>query len=199
MKKLFIAAPLALCASIAMADDLQARAEAMMLKSFQANGIASLDRQKQDEIQKACSSPTRPDAATMKRLEAAELAKIQWPGGNNYTGGDWKEGQKIAMSGRGLTWTDKTPDNNGGGCYNCHAMDPKEVSEGTIGPSLEGYAKLRGNSEEVVKYTWGKLWNSKAYNACSDMPRNGYGGILTEAQIRHVMAYLFDPASPVNQ
>jgi sulfur-oxidizing protein SoxX len=73
------------------------------------------------------------------------------------------------------------------------------VSEGTIGVSLEGYAKLRGNSEEIVKYTWGKLWNSKAYNACSDMPRNGYGGILTEEQIRHVMAYLFDPASPVNQ
>ena len=137
--------------------------------------------------------------ARLTALEAAELATIQWPADGNYTGGDWKEGQKIAASGRGLTWTDKTPYNNGGGCYNCHAMDPKEVSEGTIGVSLEGYGKLRGNSEEIVKYTWGKLWNSKAYNACSDMPRNGYGGILTEAQIRHVMAYLFDPASPVNQ
>jgi sulfur-oxidizing protein SoxX len=31
------------------------------------------------------------------------------------------------------------------------------------------------------------------------MPRNGYGAILTETQIRHVMAYLFDPASPVKQ
>lgn len=199
MKKLFIIAPLALCASVAMADDLQAKVEDMMLKSFQANGIATLDRQKQDAVQKACSSPTLPDADTMKRLEAAEMATIKWPADGHYIDGDWKEGQKIALSGRGLTWTDKTPDNNGGGCYNCHAMDPKEVSAGTIGVSLEGYGKTRGTSEEVIKYTWGKLWNSKAYNACSDMPRNGYGGILTETQIRHVMAYLFDPASPVNQ
>ena len=199
MKKLFIVVPLALCASVAMADDLQAKVEDMMLKSFQANGIATLERQKQDMVQKACSSPTPPDADTMKRLEAAEMATIKWPADGNYIDGDWKEGQKIALSGRGLTWTDKTPDNNGGGCYNCHAMDPKEVSAGTIGTSLEGYGKTRGTSEEVIKYTWGKLWNSKAYNACSDMPRNGYGGNLTEVQIRHVMAYLFDPASPVNQ
>lgn len=199
MKKLFIAVPLALCASVAVADELQAKVEEMMPSSFKANGIASLDRQKQDEIQKACSSPAPPDAETMQRLQAAEMAKIQWPAGGNYTGGDWKEGQKIAASGRGLTWTDKTPSNNGGGCYNCHAMDPNEVSEGTIGPSLEGWGKIRGTDEESVRYTWGKLWNSKAYHACSDMPRNGYGGILTEAQIRHVMAFLFDPASPVNQ
>lgn len=198
MKKLFIA-PLALCASVAFAADLETRVEEMMLKSFKANGIASLDRQVRDEVQKACSSPDQPDAATMKRLEAAEMATIQWPADGNYTGGDWKEGAKIAISGRGLTWTDKTPDNNGGGCYNCHAMDPKEVSAGTIGPSLVGYAKIRGSSDEIVKYTWGKLWNAKAYNACSNMPRNGFGGILTEEQIRHVMAYLFDPQSPVNQ
>ncbi|HRP66117.1 MAG TPA: sulfur oxidation c-type cytochrome SoxX [Thauera sp.] len=198
MKKLFIA-PLALCASVAFAADLDTRVEEMMLKSFKANGIASLDRQVRDEVQKACSSPDQPDAETMKRLEAAEMATIKWPADGNYTGGDWKEGAKIAISGRGLTWTDKTPDNNGGGCYNCHAMDPKEVSAGTIGPSLVGYAKIRGSSDEIVKYTWGKLWNSKAYNACSNMPRNGFGGILTEEQIRHVMAYLFDPQSPVNQ
>ena len=76
MKKLFIVAPLALCASVAMADELQAKVEDMMLKSFQANGIATLERQKQDEVQKACSSPTFPDADTMKRLEAAEMATI---------------------------------------------------------------------------------------------------------------------------
>ena len=199
MKKLILA-PLALCVSLAFASDLEKRTEEMMLSSFKANGIASLDRQVRDEVQKLCSSPTQPDAATMKRLEEAEMKTIQWPSdGDFYKGGDWKEGQKIALSGRGLTWTDNEKTVNGGGCYNCHGMDPKEVSYGTIGPVLHGYGKLRGTSEEIVKYTWGKLWNSKAYNACSQMPRNGYGGILSEAQIRHVMAYLFDPASPVNQ
>ncbi len=59
--------------------------------------------------------------------------------------------------------------------------------------------KLRGNSEAVVQYTWGKIYNAKAYNACSNMPRMGHYKLLTEDQMRHVMALLLDPASPVNQ
>ncbi len=31
------------------------------------------------------------------------------------------------------------------------------------------------------------------------MPRFGHRGILTEQQMKDVMAYLFDAASPVNQ
>ncbi|MGL1834796.1 sulfur oxidation c-type cytochrome SoxX [Rhodocyclaceae bacterium SMB388] len=199
MKKL-IFAPLALFASIAVASDLEARVEEMMVSSFKASGIATLDRQVRDDIQKACSSPTDPDPETMKRLQAVEMETIKWPSdGDFYEGGDWKEGQKIALSGRGLTWRDPADLVNGGSCYNCHGLDPTNESYGTIGPALHGYGRLRGNSEEIVKYTWGKLWNSKAYNACSTMPRNGYGNILTEDQIRHVMAYLFDPESPVNE
>jgi sulfur-oxidizing protein SoxX len=198
MKKLMFA-PLALFASVAIASDLEARVEEMMVSSFKATGIATLDRQVRDEIQKACSSPTDPDSETMKRLEAAEMETIKWPSnGDYYESGDWKEGQKIALSGRGLTWSDPADLVNGGSCYNCHGLDPANESYGTIGPALHGYGRLRGNSEEIVKYTWGKLWNSKAYNACSTMPRNGYGNILTEDQIRHVMAYLFDSESPVN-
>ena len=54
-------------------------------------------------------------------------------------------------------------------------------------------------SKPIVEYTWGKIWNAKAYNACSNMPRAGHMGNLTEAQIRHVMALLLDPQSPVNK
>jgi sulfur-oxidizing protein SoxX len=31
------------------------------------------------------------------------------------------------------------------------------------------------------------------------MPRFGHNGILTETQLRHLMALLLDPKSPVNQ
>ena len=75
MKKLFFALPLVLGASFANADEVQTKVEQMMLDSFKANGIASLDRQKQDAVQKACSSLTLPDAETMRKLEAAELAR----------------------------------------------------------------------------------------------------------------------------
>ena len=54
-------------------------------------------------------------------------------------------------------------------------------------------------SQAVVHYTWGRLWNAKAYKACSDMPRFGHAGILSEQQIRDVMALLLDPESPVNR
>ena len=54
-------------------------------------------------------------------------------------------------------------------------------------------------SVAIVQYTWGKLWNSKAYGACSNMPRFGHAGLLDEKQIRDVMALLLDPKSPVNQ
>lgn len=200
MKKMLMIVPLALCAGLATADDLDAKLAKMVQTSFQAKGIATMDRMVQDDVQKACSGPTEPDEATRKRLEAAQMQTIKWPAnGDFYQGGDWKEGHKIAFSGRGLTWRDKADAANGGGCYNCHGLDPAEISYGTIGPNLQGYAKVRGRSDEIVKYTWGKIYNAKAYNLCSDMPRNGHGGILTEAQIRDVMAYLFDPASPVNK
>ena len=50
-----------------------------------------------------------------------------------------------------------------------------------------------------MDYTWNKIWNSRASNACSNMPRFGHNGILTEQQIKHVMALLLDPKSAVNQ
>jgi sulfur-oxidizing protein SoxX len=51
----------------------------------------------------------------------------------------------------------------------------------------------------MVEYTWGRIWNSKAYNACSNMPRAGHMGILNETQVRHLVALLLDPKSPVNE
>jgi sulfur-oxidizing protein SoxX len=50
-----------------------------------------------------------------------------------------------------------------------------------------------------VHYTWVKLWNSKAYAACSNMPRFGHQKLLNEQQMRHIMSLLLDPRSPVNQ
>ena len=134
----------------------------------------------------------------MQAIEAEQMKTIRYPSDGKYFG-NWKEGEKIALSGKGLTWTDKTPHDNGGGCYNCHQMSSKEISYGTIGPSLLEWGKIRGNSEDNIKYTWGKIYNAKAYNACSNMPRNGDAEILTEQQIKHLMAYLFDPESPVNK
>ena len=50
----------------------------------------------------------------------------------------------------------------------------------------------------VVEYTWGKLWNARASNACSGMPRFGDHQLLDETQLKNLMALLLDPKSPVN-
>ena len=189
------------------ARQLDQQAEAMMRASFREQGIAKLDRLDQDDAQKACSQSKAPRPAVAKKIEAAQMATVKWPTDGNFIG-DWKEGEKLAQNGRGMTWTDASaaPSKNGAMCYNCHQIDKKEISFGTIGPSLWNYGKLRGvadpadpASAAIVKYTWGKLWNSKAYSACSNMPRFGHAELLTEQQIRDVMALLLDPKSPVNQ
>jgi sulfur-oxidizing protein SoxX len=139
----------------------------------------------------------RPSAEVAKQLEADQMKTIAFPAGSLM--GDWKRGESIAQSGRGMTWTDKAETPNGGSCYNCHQLAKKEISFGTLGPSLLGFGKIRGNSAEMQKYAYGKIYNAKAYNACSQMPRLGWSGTLTEQQIKDLVAYLLDPASPVNQ
>lgn len=176
--------------------------DAMMQSGFQAKGIAKVDRLNQDATQKLCSNPftaySEKNAALREKLQAENQASIKYPADGKMMG-DWKNGEKIAQSGRGLTWTDKADTVNGGNCYNCHQITKEELSYGTIGPSLYNYGKLRGNSEEIVKYTWGKIYNAKATNLCSLMPRAGAMGILSEAQIRDLVALLLDPESPVNK
>ena len=174
----------------------------MMQSSFQTKGIASVDRLTQDENQMACSTLVKGkpqiNAKQQAKIEKTNLSLVAYPQDGVYLG-NWREGEKIAQSGKGATWSDKADDVNGGGCYNCHQLDKKEISYGTIGPTLYNYGKIRGQDEAVLKYTWAKLYNSKAYNACSVMPRFGHFKLLTENQLRDLMALLLDPQSPVNQ
>ena len=94
-------------------------------------------------------------------------------------------------------------------CYprlNVDQLTPNEISFGNQGPSLQKYGSIRGvkdpaaaESADMVRYTWGRIYNTHAFNACSNMPRFGDAGILTAEQMTHVMALLLDPASPVNK
>ena len=138
----------------------------MMKDGFRADGIAGLDRIDQDATQKFCSDP---DFANSKqgdvmrdKIQKMNMATIKQPTDGKYIG-DWKKGEAIAQSGRGATWTDTASTPIGGGCYNCHQIDKKEISYGSIGPSLWNYGKIRGNSDAVVQYTWNKISSIKFY------------------------------------
>lgn len=207
---LTVALAVAGCAMAPSSAEVKSRTDAAIKSSFTTKGIATLDRATNpDETNRACSEADiagKPmDEKTAKAIEAANFATIKWPA-NGYYIGNWKEGEKVAQNGRGLSWSNKASPENGGNCYNCHQISKEELSFGNIGPSLYNYGKIRGvkdpfakESAAVVQYTWGKIWNAKAYNACSLMPRAGHGGILSEKQVQNIMALLLDPKSPVNK
>jgi sulfur-oxidizing protein SoxX len=204
MKRLFLvlAAVLVACSSAPQkpfsSDAELNEVQAVLKRDFHARGSATLARLEPDAVQQACNlNGNAPPEALVKSLEAAQLAAIRYPSGSLM--GDWKRGENLAQSGRGMQWNDGPKDAAGGSCYNCHQLALKEPSYGTLGPSLLGFGKLRGNSPATQKYAYGRIYNSKAYNLCSQMPRLGHSGTLGEQQIKDLVAYLLDPDSPVNQ
>jgi L-cysteine S-thiosulfotransferase len=183
----------------AQAGDERAKATAMMQRDFHAKGIAGMDRLNEDGLQALCNrSHNMPPKPVAERLQQDQLEAIRYPADGKFLG-DWKSGEKIAQNGRGMTWSDGGAGANGGSCYNCHQIGPNETSFGTIGNSLRQFGKTRGNSPQIQKYLYGKIYNAKAFSLCSNMPRFGHSGTLTEQQIKDLVALLLDPNSPVNK
>jgi L-cysteine S-thiosulfotransferase len=195
-----LAAALFGCAAAPTDVEVSRHAAAVLKDSFKANGQAGLDRLEQDDTQRLCTlyanKPLPKDVAEM--VEKLNVASIKWPADGKWLG-DWKNGERVAQDGRGKQFSDDPKGPVGGNCYACHQLSPQEVSYGTIGPSLYQFGKLRGYSDETRKYAYGKIWNADAYAACSNMPRFGHSQILTEQQIKDLVALLTDPESPVNK
>jgi L-cysteine S-thiosulfotransferase len=181
--------------------EARAKAVAMMKASFKEQGQAKLDRIDQDEAQRLCSlyhagNPLPKDVG--EKIEKAQLATIKYPADGKYMG-DWKSGERIAQSGQGMQYSDDPARGANGNCYACHQLSKAELSYGTIGPSLYNFGKLRGFTPEMQKYAYGKVYNPQAFSACSSMPRFGHHNVLTEKQLKDLVALLMDPESPVNK
>lgn len=186
---------------LAVADGVSDGAVVDAMKaSFEAKKQATMDRLEQDLTQQLCTqyagAPLRP--AVAEQIAALNRATVRPPQDGQYLG-DWKGGELIAQTGTGFQSSDDPAKPAGGNCYACHELSATEIAFGTIGPSLRHYGKLRGTSPMVLEAAWAKLYNSNAQMPCSNMPRFGHRGILTEQQLKDLMALLFDPASPVNQ
>ena len=129
-----------------------------------------MERLDEDGVRAICNrTGDKPTKEVSGRLEQDQLAAIQWPADGKLLG-DWKSGERIAQSGRGMMWSDGAGSPGGGSCYNCHQIAPQEKSFGTVGPSLYQFGKTRGYAPDMQKYVYGKIYNAKAYNLCSAMP-----------------------------
>jgi sulfur-oxidizing protein SoxX len=137
-------------------------------------------------------------SAEADKIVKRELAKVVFPADGKLLG-DWKQGKKIANNGRGGQFSDNEKTENGGNCYACHQMEKAEVSYGTLGPSLTSYGKDRKFDPAEAKNAFIKIYDSQAVLACSNMPRFGANKVLSEKQIMDLVAFLFDPESPINK
>lgn len=157
------------------------------------------ERIKPDETLASCNKfRNQVPAAEAEKITLRESAKVKFPTDGKFLG-DWRSGAKIANDGRGNQFSDPPGTTAGGNCYACHQMEAAELSFGTLGPSLTGYGKLWKNDPEALKRAYAKIYDSQSQLACSNMPRFGANNVLSEAQIKDIVAFLFDPESPVNK
>lgn len=168
----------------------------------QTEGATAKDRLVQDELQKVCTETrNKPSAEQAAQISAAARESIKYPEGDIKLG-DWKKGRELAWSGFGYRLDPNFDDHKksppGANCYNCHEF-AGDRQGGTVGPSLRNYGKLRGTEQPVLKLAYGIIYNAHSMFPCTRMPRQGAKGLLSEEQILDVMAYLFDPESPVNK
>lgn len=203
MKKLMTAAALgiAVASSPAPAQDKAAQApiEAYLKSTFGKASAEWQARIRPDETLAACNAThNNVSSAVSEQIIKRELAKVKFPASGKLVG-NWKEGRKIADNGRGGQFSDPPGTVAGGNCFACHQLDPKELSYGTLGPSLAAYGKDRKFDPAEAKNAYIKIYNSQAVVPCSNMPRFGANGVLNEQQIVDLVGYLFDPESPVNK
>jgi sulfur-oxidizing protein SoxX len=152
-----------------------------------------------DETMKVCNAyRNEVPHSQADQIIARELPRVTFPADGKFLG-NWKEGAKIANNGRGGQFSDDDKTVNGGNCYACHQMEKAEVSFGTLGTSLSNYGKDRKYDPAEIKQAYTKIYNSQAVIPCSNMPRFGTNKFLSEQQIKDVLAFLFDPESPVNK
>lgn len=190
------------CATFPDEATTRQNAERMVSEGFTTSPVFA-KRLVQDRSQQICSKIA---GAALTQQEAAEVVKLarasmQYPASGKLVG-DWKVGDKLAHDGAGdriLRGKLEKRKENGGLCQNCHALAPGEINVGNVGPALTGYGLQRGNSEAIAKLTYERIYNAWAYSPCSNMPRLGATRHLTPEQITHMVAYLLDPASPINK
>lgn len=158
------------------------------------------ERLVQDRTMKECTEThNAPPKPVADAILARERSSIVYPADGKFLG-DWRKGERLAQSGYGMRFTDYPPTGpNGGNCYACHQLDKKELSYGTLGPSLREYGKIRNFAEADVKAVYERIYNPQAQVACANMPRFGTHKVLTVEQIKDIVALLMDPESPVNK
>ncbi len=132
---------------------------------FQGSAHAT-DAPVRDLTKYPCHSYTEPCG----KLQPSPVSVMKWEGNL----GDPERGKTIAFS---------TPLGN---CLACHEINGGD-QPGSIGPSLRDF----GDRGLPYSYTYQRIYDTRLYNPDAHMPLYGTNGVLTDAEIRDVMAFLY--------
>lgn len=139
----------------------------IMGAAFLSLGVAhASDAPVRDLTKYPCHSYTDPCG----KLPPPPVSMVKWEGSL----GDPKKGKTIAFS---------TPLGN---CLACHEINGGD-QPGSIGPSLANY----GSRGLPYSYTYQRLYDTRLYNPDAHMPLFGTNGVLSDEEIRDVMAFLY--------
>ena len=114
-------------------EQLDATVEKMMRESFTgATPEQWNERLAQDEVQKLCSRyRNQPPPPVARRILELSSKEFKYPASGKLLG-NWKNGEKLASSGKGGHIGTIRPDpperQRGANCYACHALAPTEVT-----------------------------------------------------------------------
>jgi sulfur-oxidizing protein SoxA len=93
------------------------------------------------------------------------------PAANN---GDPRVGKLIAQSDKGR-------------CLNCHVLDQDGILPGDVGPNLSTFATWGRDPA----FTFQQVWDARVHNPQTIMPPFGTNELLDEAEVAHIVAYLY--------
>lgn len=113
-----------------------------------------------------CYSYTEPCGKILPR----DIKKVEWEGEL----GDIERGKTLSFSVMH------------GNCLACHEINGGE-QPGTIGPSLLDY----GSRGLPYEYTYQRIFDTRLYNPIAHMPLFGTNEVLTDQEIRDIMAFLY--------
>lgn len=126
----------------------------------------SAAQEKRDLTKYPCFSYTK----ACGKMPPPPIQKVEWSG----SVGDVDKGRDLAFT------------SAKGNCLACHEINGG-TQGGTIGPSLVDY----GKKSLPIGYTYQRIWDIRVYNKDAHMPIFGTNEILTDEEIRHIMAFLY--------
>ena len=190
------------CATAPSDAETSAKAAQVLKASFKARGQAGIDRLDQDETQKTCTeyAGKAPPKDVAEKIEKINLASIKWPADGKLHGR--LEERREDRAGRAAASSSPTIP-TGPGRRQLLRVPPARAAGSLVRHDRPAAVPVRQDARLQRRHRastpTARSGTPRRTARARYMPRFGHSKILTEAQIKDLVALLMDPDSPVNK